>query len=370
MSIEGKNNEGFSDSLSKEKDKALSLVLGQIERNFGKGSIMRLGDASRMRVETISTGALTLDLALGGGYPKGRVVEVYGPESSGKTTLTLHAIAEVQKNGGIAAFVDAEHALDPVYAASLGVDVENLLVSQPDTGEMALEIVDQLIRSTAVDLVVVDSVAALTPRSEIEGEMGDHVVGSQARLMSQAMRKITGNIGKSGCTVIFLNQLRLKIGITYGNPETTTGGNALKFYSSVRLDIRRIQTLKRGTEEYGIRAKVKVAKNKVAPPFRIAEFDILFGKGISTTGCLLDLAEETNIVIRRGAWYSYEGENIGQGRDNTIIWLDQNLEIKEKIESIVRQKLIEGTEVSSNSMKQLNSNQNNETITNNIKEVA
>ena len=260
--------------------------------------------------------------------------------------------------------------MDPVYAASLGVDVENLLVSQPDTGEMALEIVDQLIRSTAVDLVVVDSVAALTPRSEIEGEMGDHVVGSQARLMSQAMRKITGNIGKSGCTVIFLNQLRLKIGITYGNPETTTGGNALKFYSSVRLDIRRIQTLKRGTEEYGIRAKVKVAKNKVAPPFRIAEFDILFGKGISTTGCLLDLAEETNIVIRRGAWYSYEGENIGQGRDNTIIWLDQNLEIKEKIESMVRQKLTEGTEVSSNSMKQLNSNQNNEIITNNIKEVA
>jgi len=370
MSIEGKKKEGFNDSLSKEKDKALSLVLGQIERNFGKGSIMRLGDASSMRVETISTGALTLDLALGGGYPKGRVVEVYGPESSGKTTLTLHAIAEVQKNGGIAAFVDAEHALDPVYAASLGVDVENLLVSQPDTGEMALEIVDQLIRSTAVDLVVVDSVAALTPRSEIEGEMGDHVVGSQARLMSQAMRKITGNIGKSGCTVIFLNQLRLKIGITYGNPETTTGGNALKFYSSVRLDIRRIQTLKRGTEEYGIRAKVKVAKNKVAPPFRIAEFDILFGKGISTTGCLLDLAEETNIVIRRGAWYSYEGENIGQGRDNTIIWLDQNLEIKEKIESIVRQKLIDGTEVSSNSVKQLNSNQNNETMRNNIQEVA
>ena len=370
MSIEGKQSEGTKDQLSKEKDKALTLVLGQIERNFGKGSIMRLGDASRMRVETISTGALTLDLALGGGYPKGRVVEVYGPESSGKTTLTLHAIAEVQKNGGIAAFVDAEHALDPVYAASLGVDVENLLVSQPDTGEMALEIVDQLIRSAAVDLVVVDSVAALTPRSEIEGEMGDHVVGSQARLMSQAMRKITGNIGKSGCTVIFLNQLRLKIGITYGNPETTTGGNALKFYSSVRLDIRRIQTLKRGTEEYGIRAKVKVAKNKVAPPFRIAEFDILFGKGISTTGCLLDLAEETNIVIRRGAWYSYEGENIGQGRDNTIIWLDQNLEIKEKIESMVRQKLTEGTEVSSNSMKQLNSNQNNEIITNNIKEVA
>tara|TARA_B100000676_G_scaffold104305_1_gene104113 strand:- start:253 stop:1365 length:1113 start_codon:yes stop_codon:yes gene_type:complete len=370
MSIEGKQSEGTKDQLSKEKDKALTLVLGQIERNFGKGSIMRLGDASRMRVETISTGALTLDLALGGGYPKGRVVEVYGPESSGKTTLTLHAIAEVQKNGGIAAFVDAEHALDPVYAASLGVDVENLLVSQPDTGEMALEIVDQLIRSAAVDLVVVDSVAALTPRSEIEGEMGDHVVGSQARLMSQAMRKITGNIGKSGCTVIFLNQLRLKIGITYGNPETTTGGNALKFYSSVRLDIRRIQTLKRGTEEYGIRAKVKVAKNKVAPPFRIAEFDILFGKGISTTGCLLDLAEETNIVIRRGAWYSYEGENIGQGRDNTILWLDQNQEIKKTIEAIVKQKLTEGTEVSSNSMKQINTKKENISSTNDIKSVA
>ncbi len=370
MSIEAKRTDVAKDSLSKEKDKALNLVLGQIERNFGKGSIMRLGDASRMRVETISTGALTLDLALGGGYPKGRVVEVYGPESSGKTTLTLHAIAEVQRNGGVAAFVDAEHALDPVYAASLGVDVENLLVSQPDTGEMALEIVDQLIRSAAVDLVVVDSVAALTPRSEIEGEMGDHVVGSQARLMSQAMRKITGNIGKSGCTVIFLNQLRLKIGITYGNPETTTGGNALKFYSSVRLDIRRIQTLKRGTEEYGIRAKVKVAKNKVAPPFRIAEFDILFGKGISTTGCLLDLAEETNIVIRRGAWYSYEGENIGQGRDNTIIWLDQNPQIKETIENFVKQKLTEGTEVSSNSMKQLKANQDKTTIADDIKNVA
>ena len=336
-----------------ERDKALNLVLGQIERNFGKGSIMRLGDASRMRVETISTGALTLDLALGGGYPKGRVVEVYGPESSGKTTLTLHAIAEVQRRGGVAAFVDAEHALDPVYAASLGVDIENLLVSQPDTGEMALEIVDQLVRSAAVDLVVVDSVAALTPRAEIEGEMGDLAVGSQARLMSQAMRKITGNIGKSGCTVIFLNQLRLKIGVTYGNPETTTGGNALKFYASVRLDIRRIQTLKRGTEEYGIRAKVKVAKNKVAPPFRIAEFDILFGRGISTLGCLLDLAEETGVVTRKGAWYSYEGDNIGQGRDNTIGWLEQNPEAKEAIEVLVRQKLTEGSEVTSNSMRPL-----------------
>jgi recombination protein RecA len=336
-----------------ERDKALGLVLNQIERNFGKGSIMRLGDASRMRVETISTGALTLDLALGGGYPRGRVVEVYGPESSGKTTLTLHAIAEVQRRGGVAAFVDAEHALDPVYAAALGVDIENLLVSQPDTGEMALEIVDQLVRSAAVDIVVVDSVAALTPRAEIEGEMGDLAVGSQARLMSQAMRKITGNIGKSGCTVIFLNQLRQKIGVTYGNPETTTGGNALKFYASVRLDIRRIQTLKRGTEEYGIRAKVKVAKNKVAPPFRIAEFDILFGRGISTLGCLLDLAEETGVVTRKGAWYSYEGDNIGQGRDNTISWLEQNPEQAQLIETFTRQKLTEGSEVTANSMKPL-----------------
>ncbi len=338
---------------STERDKALGLVLNQIERNFGKGSIMRLGDASRMRVETINTGALTLDLALGGGYPKGRVVEVYGPESSGKTTLTLHAIAEVQKRGGVAAFVDAEHALDPVYAAALGVDIENLLVSQPDTGEMALEIVDQLVRSAAVDIVVVDSVAALTPRAEIEGEMGDLAVGSQARLMSQAMRKITGNIGKSGCTVIFLNQLRQKIGVTYGNPETTTGGNALKFYASVRLDIRRIQTLKRGTEEYGIRAKVKVAKNKVAPPFRIAEFDILFGRGISTLGCLLDLAEETGVVTRKGAWYSYEGDNIGQGRDNTITWLEQNPDQVVEIEQLTRLRLKEGSEVTANSMKPL-----------------
>jgi recombination protein RecA len=353
VSVSADPRSGADTRAGAERDKALGLVLNQIERNFGKGSIMRLGDASRMRVETISTGALTLDLALGGGYPKGRVVEVYGPESSGKTTLTLHAIAEVQKRGGVAAFVDAEHALDPVYAAALGVDIENLLVSQPDTGEMALEIVDQLVRSGAVDIVVIDSVAALTPRAEIEGEMGDLAVGSQARLMSQAMRKITGNIGKSRCTVIFLNQLRQKIGVTYGNPETTTGGNALKFYASVRLDIRRIQTLKRGTEEYGIRAKVKVAKNKVAPPFRIAEFDILFGRGISTLGCLLDLAEEIGVVSRKGAWYSYEGDNIGQGRDNTITWLEQNPEAKEVIERLTRQKLTEGADVTANSMKPL-----------------
>ncbi len=302
---------------------------------------MRLGDAGRMRVETIPTGAMTLDLALGGGLPKGRVVEIYGPESSGKTTLALHAIAEVQKSGGIAAFVDAEHALDPVYSKALGVDIDNLLISQPDTGEMALEVVDQLVRSAAIDIVVIDSVAALVPRSEIEGEMGSTQVGVQARLMSHALRKITGNIGKSGCTVIFLNQLRQKIGVTYGSPETTTGGNALKFYASVRLDIRRIQTLKKGTEEFGIRAKVKVAKNKVAPPFRIGEFDIIFGQGISSVGCLVDLAEKHEIIVRKGAWYSYGGENISQGRDNAILYLKENADVMAKVETELTQKLIE-----------------------------
>jgi recombination protein RecA len=312
-----KNNAGS------EKQKALTMVLSQIERNFGKGSIMRLGEASRMTVETIPTGALTLDLALGGGLPKGRVIEIYGPESSGKTTVALHALAEVQRAGGVAAFVDAEHALDPIYAKALGVNIDELLVSQPDTGEMGLEIVDQLVRSAAVDVVVVDSVAALVPRAEIEGEMG----------------KITGSIGKSQCTVIFLNQLRQKIGISYGNPEVTTGGNALKFYASVRLDIRRIQTLKKGTEEYGIRAKVKVAKNKVAPPFRIAEFDILFGQGISTMGCLVDLAEQTNVIVRKGAWYSYGGDNIGQGRDNTVQRLLEDAAFAAQVEAQVREKL-------------------------------
>jgi RecA protein len=326
------------------------MVMSQIDRNFGKGTIMRLGDASRMKVETIPTGALTLDLALGGGLPKGRVIEIYGPESSGKTTLALHAIAEVQKSGGTAAFVDAEHALDPTYSANLGVDIDNLLVSQPDTGEAALEIVDQLVRSTAIDLVVVDSVAALVPRAEIEGEMGDTHVGLQARLMSQALRKITGNIGKTGCSVIFLNQLRQKIGVSYGNPETTTGGNALKFYASVRLDIRRIQTLKKGTEEYGIRAKVKVAKNKVAPPFRVAEFDVIFGQGISTYGCLMDLAEETGVVTRKGAWYSYNGENISQGRDNAIKYMEENPDFAKEVDQLVRQKLEMGAVVSANSV--------------------
>ena len=325
-----------------DKDKALNLVLKQIERNFGKGAIMRLGDAAQMKVETIPSGALTLDVALGGGLPKGRIIEIYGPESSGKTTLALHAIAETQKTGGVAAFVDAEHALDPTYSQALGVDIENLLVAQPDNGESGLEIVDQLVRSAAVDLVVVDSVAALTPRAEIEGEMGDNQVGLQARLMSKALRKIAGNIGKSGATVIFLNQLRQKIGISYGNPEVTTGGNALKFYCSVRLDIRRIQTLKKGNEGmYGIRAKVKVAKNKVAPPFRIAEFDIIFGKGISNIGCLLDLAEEADIVVRKGAWYSYKGDNIGQGRDNTINYLLENSEVAAEVEAKVKANLSE-----------------------------
>jgi recombination protein RecA len=323
-----------------DKDKALNLVLNQIERSFGKGSIMRLGDATRMRVETIPSGALTLDLALGGGLPKGRVIEIYGPESSGKTTLALHAIAEVQKSGGVAAFVDAEHALDPTYSAALGVDIDNLLVAQPDNGESALEIVDQLVRSAVVDIVVIDSVAALVPKAEIEGEMGDNQIGLQARLMSKALRKIAGNIGKSGCVVIFLNQLRQKIGVTYGNPEVTTGGNALKFYASVRLDIRRAQTLKKGSEgEYGIRAKVKVAKNKVAPPFRIAEFDIIFGSGISRMGCTLDLAEQTNVVIRKGAWYNYNGENISQGRDNAVKYLEEHPEMAAEVEKLVREKL-------------------------------
>jgi len=334
------------------KQKALNIVLGQIERSFGKGAIMRLGDATRMKVETISTGALTLDLALGGGLPKGRVIEIYGPESSGKTTIALHALAEVQRNGGIAAFVDAEHALDPTYAAALGVDIDNLLVSQPDNGESALEIVDQLVRSAAVDIVVIDSVAALVPRAEIEGDMGDIHVGLQARLMSQALRKITGNIGKSGCTVLFINQLRQKIGVTYGSPETTTGGNALKFYASVRLDIRRIQTLKKGTDEFGNRVKVKVAKNKVAPPFRVAEFDIIFGKGVSTIGCLVDIAEETGVLLRKGAWYSYSGENISQGRDNAIKYLEEKPEFAAKVKEQVLEKLDKGAVVSANSVVQ------------------
>ena len=346
---------------SPEKEKALNLVLNQIERSFGKGSIMRLGDAARMKVETISSGAITLDLALGGGLPKGRVIEIYGPESSGKTTLALHAVAQVQKAGGVAAFVDAEHALDPTYSAALGVDIANLLVSQPDNGEAALEIVDQLVRSSAVDIVVIDSVAALVPRAEIEGEMGDNQVGLQARLMSKALRKVAGNIGKSGCTVIFLNQLRQKIGVTYGSPEVTTGGNALKFYASVRLDIRRIQTLKKGSEgEYGIRAKVKVAKNKVAPPFRIAEFDIIFGQGISRLGCLVDLAEQTGVITRKGAWYSYNGDNIAQGRDNTVKYLEENPEFAENVDRQVREQLDMGAVVQATSVTPVDTDEEEE----------
>ena len=333
-------------SISPEKKKALDAIMQKIEKDHGKGAIMRLGDATNMRVETIPSGALPLDLALGGGLPKGRVIEVYGPESSGKTTLVLHAIAEVQKRGGIAAFVDAEHALDPTYAANVGVDINNLLISQPDSGEMALEIVDNLVRSMAVDIIAIDSVAALVPRAEIEGEMGASHVGLQARLMSQALRKITANVGRSNCIVIFLNQLRQKIGVSYGSPEVTTGGTALKFYASVRLDIRRIQTLKKGTEEYGIRAKVKVAKNKVAPPFRIAEFDIIFGKGISAVGCIVDLAEEMSIIVRKGAWYSYQGDNIGQGRDNTIKYMEDKPEFAQDIERQIREKLSAGVAVS------------------------
>lgn len=345
-----------------QKQQALDMVLNKIERNFGKGSIMRLGDAARMKVETVSTGALPLDLALGGGLPKARVIEIYGPESCGKTTLALHAIAEVQKAGGIAAFVDAEHALDPTYAAALNVDTQNLLVSQPDTGEMALEIVDQLVRSAAVDIVVVDSVAALVPRAEIEGDMGDAHMGLQARLMSQALRKITGSIGKSGCLVIFLNQLRQKIGVTYGNPEVTTGGNALKFYASVRLDIRRKETLKKGSEEYGIRAKVKVSKNKVAPPFRVAEFDILFGKGISRIGCLLDIAEEIGVVVRKGTWFNYNGDSMGQGRDNALKYLEEKPAVVNKIEQQVREKLDAGAVVSATSVSQVESQEEQEEV--------
>ena len=342
----GSSAQASKSSMSPEKKKALDAIMQKIEKDHGKGAIMRLGDATNMRVETVPSGALPLDLALGGGLPKGRVIEVYGPESSGKTTLVLHAIAEVQKRGGIAAFVDAEHALDPTYAASVGVDIDNLLISQPDSGEMALEIVDNLVRSMAVDIIAIDSVAALVPRAEIEGEMGASHVGLQARLMSQALRKITANVGRSNCIVIFLNQLRQKIGVTYGSPEVTTGGTALKFYASVRLDIRRIQTLKKGTEEYGIRAKVKVAKNKVAPPFRIAEFDIIFGKGISAVGCLVDLAEEMGIIVRKGAWYSYQGDNIGQGRDNTIKYMEDKPEFAQDIEKQIREKLSAGVAVS------------------------
>lgn len=322
-----------------EKLKALDAALGQIERQFGKGAVMKLGDSSaHMNVETIPTGSLSLDIALGlGGIPKGRIVEIYGPESSGKTTVTLHMIAEVQKRGGIAGFIDAEHALDPVYAKNIGVDVDNLYISQPDNGEQALEITETMVRSGAIDIIVVDSVAALVPKAEIDGDMGDSHVGLQARLMSQALRKLTAVISKSNCTVIFINQLREKVGIMFGNPETTTGGRALKFYSSVRLDVRRIESLKQGGEVIGNRTRVKVVKNKIAPPFKEAEFDIMFGEGISTVGDILDLAADNNIINKSGAWYAYEGNKIGQGRENAKQYLRDNPEMCAEVERKVRE---------------------------------
>ncbi len=326
---------------AEEKLKALDMAVLQIEKQFGKGSIMKLGEAgAKMRVEVIPTGAITLDLALGvGGVPRGRVVEIYGPEASGKTTVALHIAAEAQKLGGIVAFIDAEHALDPLYARNLGVDIDNLLVSQPDTGEQALEIAEALVRSGAVDVVIVDSVAALTPRAEIEGEMGDAHVGLQARLMSQALRKLTGAIGKSKTVAIFINQIREKVGIIFGNPEVTPGGRALKFYSSVRLEVRRTESLKQGNELIGNRIRVKVVKNKVAPPFKEAEFDILYGKGISKTGCLLDLAAEKEIITKSGSWYSFGDIRLGQGRENSRDFLDEHPELVAEIEKALYEKL-------------------------------
>ena len=327
-----------------DKKKALATALAQIEKSYGKGTVMRLGDRPDMNVEAIPTGSLALDAALGiGGVPKGRIIEIYGPESSGKTTLALHILAEAQKMGGEVAFVDAEHALDPVYAAALGVDIDNMLVSQPDTGEQALEITDALVRSGAVDAVVVDSVAALTPRAEIEGEMGDAFVGLQARLMSQALRKLAGTINKTNCVVIFINQLRMKIGVMYGNPETTTGGNALKFYSSVRLDVRRTESIKEGGNVIGNKTRVKVVKNKVAPPFREAYFDIMYGQGISKWGELVDLAVEMDIVQKSGSWFSMGDDRIGQGKDSVKTFLQANPDIAEEVEAKVRENLLKAS---------------------------
>ena len=325
---------------SEDKLKALDAALAQIERQYGKGSVMKLGDSgASMNIETIPTGSLSLDLALGlGGLPKGRIIEIYGPESSGKTTVALHAVAEVQKQGGIAGFIDAEHALDPSYAKNIGVDIDNLYISQPDNGEQALEIAETMVRSGAVDIVIIDSVAALVPKAEIDGEMGDSHVGLQARLMSQALRKLTAVISKSNCIVIFINQLREKVGVMFGNPETTTGGRALKFYSSVRLDVRRIETLKKGTDVVGNRTRVKVVKNKVAPPFKEAEFDIMFGQGISREGDILDLAVANDVVQKSGAWFAYLGEKIGQGRENAKSYLKENPDVLNEIEQQVRTK--------------------------------
>ena len=323
-----------------DKKKALETAISQIEKNFGKGTVMRLGDRPEMNVEAIPTGSLALDAALGiGGVPKGRIIEIYGPESSGKTTLALHIVAQAQKRGGEVAFVDAEHALDPDYAARLGVDIDSMLVSQPDTGEQALEITDALVRSGAVDVVVVDSVAALTPRAEIEGEMGDTFVGLQARLMSQALRKLAGNISKTNCVVIFINQLRMKIGVMYGNPETTTGGNALKFYASVRIDIRRTEAIKNGTEIVGNRTRAKIVKNKVAPPFKEAIFDIMYGEGISKWGELVDLAVQLDLINKSGSWFSIGDERIGQGRDNAKLYLQEHPDVADRIEQEVRENM-------------------------------
>ncbi|MDI3540841.1 MAG: recombination protein RecA [Thermosediminibacterales bacterium] len=323
-----------------EKQKALEIALNQIERQFGKGSIMKLGEAAtKLNVETISTGALPLDIALGvGGVPRGRIVEIFGPESSGKTTVALHIIAEAQKNGGIAAFIDAEHALDPTYAKNLGVDIDNLLISQPDTGEQALEIAEALVRSSAVDVIVIDSVAALVPKAEIDGEMGDAHVGLQARLMSQALRKLAGAISKSRTTAIFINQLREKVGVMFGNPETTPGGRALKFYSSIRLEVKRIESLKQGNDIIGNRTRIRVVKNKVAPPFKQADFDIMYGEGISREGCILDFGVEIEMINKSGAWYSFGDERLGQGRENAKQYLKENPEIAIKIENAIKEK--------------------------------
>lgn len=324
----------------KDKLKALDAAIAQIEKDYGKGAVMKLGDpGAKMQIETVPTGSLSLDVALGlGGIPKGRIIEIYGPESSGKTTVALHMIAEVQKRGGIAGFIDAEHALDPVYARAIGVDIDNLYISQPDFGEQALEITETMVRSGAIDIVIVDSVAALVPKAEIDGEMGDSHMGLQARLMSQALRKLTGIINKTNCTIIFINQLRQKIGVMFGNPETTTGGVALKFYASIRMDVRRIDTLKAGGEVIGNRARVKIIKNKIAPPFKEAEFDIMFGKGISKEGDILDLAANLGIVNKSGAWYAYKDAKIGQGRENAKIYLRENPEVMDAIETAVREK--------------------------------
>ncbi|MDD7772352.1 MAG: recombinase RecA [Firmicutes bacterium] len=328
-----------------DKKKALETALRQIEQNYGKGAVMRLGDRPEMKVDAVPTGSLALDAALGiGGVPKGRIIEIYGPESSGKTTLALHILAQVQKKGGEVAFVDAEHALDPTYAEAIGVDIDSMLVSQPDTGDQALEITDALVRSGAVDAVVVDSVAALTPRQEIEGEMGDQFVGLQARLMSQALRKLAGTISKTNCVVIFINQLRMKIGVMYGNPETTTGGNALKFYASVRLDVRRVEAIKNGSEVIGNRTRVKIVKNKVAPPFKEAYFDILYGEGISKWGELVDMAVDFDLIQKAGSWYSLNGERIAQGRENTKKFLMEHPDIADDLEQKVRQKLYSSPE--------------------------